>query len=477
MYKKLFFLCIVLFSPLHGIIHTNKTFLWTPSPHSYVPAKYASSHRLIKHGPTEQNAWGATCIVTPFYKTSTNDCNLGKYFGANYKNELKFGRLWSERDIDAALIDHTTSADTSLTGTMSLHPKHTSYGIYLSYHHDLYNVHDGLFLEVNLGFQQVENDLRMSTTVAKLIQYLEGTYCQNSVQSALTHAKIKGLQSQSGISDIELILGYNFVEKEDYEVNGSVKVIIPTGKKPLGEYLFEPVIGSGKHWGIGARLDGSLNISRGEEYAFECLFHAAYTYLLRDIETRTLGFIKGFDDTYTDKNDFPVVVPWGHYLLGGEHNKKGVFPLANVLTRDVSVLPGGSLQGHVSFAYHKNNTTFDFGYSFLAKEGEKISVRTWENDLYALAHPLYDTATDFNVALKKSSDQMTLGGPIQKCSLDTETPASPAFLNHAIHAAVGYTLTEWQNPMAMGLGFSAEWNQDNSVPVGYLLWAKFGVTF
>jgi hypothetical protein len=268
-------------------------------------------------------------------------------------------------------------------------------------------------------------------------------------------------------------------ESKEHQLSGAIKVILPTGNKPSAKYLFPPVVGNGRHWAIGALFNGSMNVTKGDDYSLEYLFHFDYAYAFRADEKRTLGYRKGFDVENDDRRDeTSAVMAWNYYVLAGEAGKQGTFPFANVLTQDVSVRPGGKLTGHTSFAYHRNNTTFDFGYSFYAQESERVRARCWEDDKYAPADPHYSTDVAFNVSdYGATPPAWSIGGPIQNAMIDPNTPATPGTIKHSIHAAISYTISEWDNPFMMGCGFSADWNQDNSTATGYTLWAKAAITF
>lgn len=473
-----------------AIDYTNKTFMALPSPHFYLPMKYTSWHRIIKQGTNKKDPWGATMQVVPFYRMSNNDVGLGIYFGTNYKQTIHVNRISPEADVKSDLIFHRAEPpDPVLKGTIKLAPKHTSFGIYFSYQQELNHINKGLFCEVNIPIQDVENDLRFGVLdevkepEGGLCDYFTGRLIQTAdpnQQEPLRYLKMCGPQSKSGIADIEFLIGYRFTEKTGCQLNGAVKAMIPTGNKPSPCYLFPPVVGNGKHWGLGLQTKGALNILKGDDYSFEWLFNIDYTYLFQADHQRTLGYRKGFDYLDTLRLDeTSAVMAWNYYLLAGEQGNHGVFPFANVLTREVSVHPGGRLQVHSSFAYHRNNTTIDFGYSFYAQEGEDISLRCWENDKYAPAHPEYPTDQPFSVLDFATQEPIgwSIGGPIQSFMLDVNTPATPAVLKHAVHGAISYTVTDWDNPFMMGCGFSVDWTQDNATATGYTLWAKAAITF
>jgi hypothetical protein len=420
---------------------------------------------------------------------------MGKYFGTNYKNVLQIDAFGPNTDVQNNLIIHrqNPAAEAAggnpiiLKGKLELKPEHTAYGVYLSYNQELGSINKGLFFQINLPVVHVKNDLHAKVTDETreiftgtpmgVLDFFSGNYTQTALtekQAALTHAKIGGVDSHTGLADIELMIGYRMADREEHQLSGSIKIILPTGNRPTGEFLYQAIVGNNRHWGLGGNLDASMNVIKGEYYSLECLLRLDYMYVFKSSEKRTLGFRNGQSrGGDPEREDTPVVQPWAHYMLGGEQGKLGVFPLANVLTRDVDITPGGKLQGHASFAYHKNNTTLDFGYSFYGQEGEKVTVKCWENDKYGPAEPTYNTTLAFDVT---NADRV-LGGPINKDELIVETPATPAVLKHSVHAAISYTLSEWKNPSFFGCGVSVDWTHDNSTPVGYTIWGKFGTTF
>jgi hypothetical protein len=157
-----------LFSSLAPVTYTNKTFMALPTPHHYLPMKYSCWHRILKQGSSGKTPWGAALHFAPFYRMSNNATGLGKYFGTNNKNVIKVGITSPDSDLRSDLIlrksGYSTVAEMTFRGTIKLSPKHTSYGLYFSYYQELNNITDGLFLQVNLPIQNVENDLRASFT-------------------------------------------------------------------------------------------------------------------------------------------------------------------------------------------------------------------------------------------------------------------------------------------------------------------------
>jgi len=473
------------FPTLTAATYSDKMFMSIPTPHYYTAMKQTSWHRMLKQGSGADIPWGGTVQLIPFYSASNKEGGMGKYFGTSNKNALKVDKAGENVEIQSNLIMHQYNDDPDLAGILKLNPKHTTYGAYISYNQELENIQKGLYFQVNFPLVHVENNLNpvvtnetkdnMTGTPQGILDFFSGSYTNSSdknKQSALSHAKIVSGNDKTGIADIELLIGYKLAEKADHMVCGEIKFIIPTGGRPTGEYLFPALVGNGKHWGVGSALSASMNITKSKSSSFECILSVDYKYLFKADQKRTIGYRNGLAATQTAE-DTAAYSPWGHYIIGGENGKKGLFPLANILTRDVSVYPGGKLHGHASFAYHRDNTTFDFGYAFFAQEGEKVNVKMWEDDKYAPAAPEFETVSTFDV----TNINHVIGGPINKTELDPNKAATPAIFKSSIYAAIAYTLSEWDNPFMLGCGVSADWTHDNSNPTGYVLWAKVGATF
>ena len=111
----------------------------------------------------------------------------------------------------------------------------------------------------------------------------------------------------------------------------------------------------------------------------------------------------------------------------------------------------------------------------------EIIVREQREGANLSAHPYYKTDEAFVASGEQTKNDFThhmgLGKYIQCEELDKTTASTPAIFRSAIHGAISYTLSEWQNPFMLGCGFAVNWMQDNTSPVGYTLWAKAGVTF
>jgi hypothetical protein len=195
--------------------------------------------------------------------------------------------------------------------------------------------------------------------------------------------------NKTALADLAVTLGYNFINDEDYHMGVGIRMLAPTGTRPNGRRLFEPIVGNGKHWELGADISGHAMLWRScdEESNLGFFVDANITHLFKAKQTRTAD-LKG--------------KPLSRYMLAEKLNAgtvttvggvsgaaattaastptvpSAVFanefsPLANITTRDVKVSVG--VQGDVAaqFTYTRCGFAWDLGYNFWGRSSEKVS--------------------------------------------------------------------------------------------------------
>lgn len=68
------------------------------------------------------------------------------------------------------------------------------------------------------------------------------------------------MQKQTRVADIIVRLGYDALAKERAYLKAYARVSAPAGNKPEGIVLFEPIVGNGGLWGLGAGFSGQLDV-------------------------------------------------------------------------------------------------------------------------------------------------------------------------------------------------------------------------
>lgn len=129
-------------------------------------------------------------------------------------------------------------------------------------------------------------------------QYVDGmkpTLNDNVVFEPLRMAQwetpVSNRFEKTGVSDIEAVLGWNFILNHDYRIGIGGVVRAPTGNRITGDRIFEPIIGNGGHWELGGMVTGSWNFWNNEETArgLSIWVEGYFTTLLSNTQCRTLN--------------------------------------------------------------------------------------------------------------------------------------------------------------------------------------------
>lgn len=454
--------------------------------------------------------------LTPFYQGSEKKDDLGKYFGiSECKNCIVIG---TENELTAKTADvagiyliHNTalSEDESVKGTIKFSPEQEIWGARLDYFQDIDHPCKGLFFKASMPLAYVENKMGMCVSNATNVEVGGKTFSLNdffagnvavtedmsvsNMQSPLCKAKIKcsGSESKFGVADLNLALGYKIHQSDSSHVFLSAQVIVPTGNRPNGEYLWEPVLGNGQHVGLGARLDTAVRLWSNKHAAVRFLFDIDYRYLFESSEFRTLGV----KDCECDLN-------LGHYYLAGKLGQENspLFPAANILTQRIKVKPGNQFDILANLSFKSSGFVLDVGYNFFYKDEENCWKKCcgsqdccgtscdsstscgtsccssgcgdccWQDGAYGIVRRGYTTDTELVAA--------DFVKTLNSCDLDVDAVKTPSQVTHKIYAGLGYDFDISKRfPALFGIGGSYEFASENSALECYSVWLKLGLSF
>ncbi len=186
--------------------------------------------------------------------------------------------------------------------------------------------------------------------------------------------------ANSHTSDLQASLGWNFVTNNAVYASIALRVVAPTGTRPHGEFLFEPVIGNGHHWELGARLltDWYCWQSLTHDHALSTHLDIAITHMFSAMQCRTFD-LKGIPlsrymlashmqklvNNLQVATDYGVVVPTGQF--------QGIFsPVANISTITTSVSIPVHLDAAWKLSYASGPVQCDIGYDLWYRSYEHI---------------------------------------------------------------------------------------------------------
>ncbi len=410
--------------------------------------------------PYTQAAQGERGITTTslvFGSKSTNTVGLGRRFGSSLKSDysdangaltVALSSLGLPNGLFDRQIDHTYSTGggaASMSGSLKLAPVQKRFGTTLGMDVDLGKIlsFNGWHFSVVLPVVNVVNNLGLTyptsiasankTPTGTIQQFFAGNYTQggHNSQQALMFGKLTTDDlSSCGIADMKVAVAYDIAREIDGAVQIRGGVIIPFGAHPTAEYLFEAIHGNGGHSGIFAGGRGDLLLWENKEkgMALWGMSDSEFTFLFNNREKRINGIF--------NKNT-GLTVPWGHAALGIRSTVSGTFPLANVLTQDMDVMPGAHFDTTFGLTFIYKDFFFNAGYNMFFCEKETLDIATqWPVDRYGVACYSYDAtpssgAVSANFTGTALSSSASAVGPVN-------LPNSSSLATHIAGAAVVY---------------------------------------
>jgi hypothetical protein len=530
---------LMIVSSVSAKVYTNKTFLAPRSNNMNLAMEYTTWHKQTSLVPDKN--FGGTIQAVGFYEESDNKHDLGKYFGVcNYNNGNSvddFIHVYPTNGIasypaqprhwSSDFFLHTynvTNVQKTLHDKIVWRPSREAYGVRLDYHQKLDKILKGLFFKVALPIVHVKTSMGWSSTGTSgcgggtgikqklqiaaltltgdeksLADYLTGNVAEatyaSSKQVALCKAKIHNSNSTTGIADIDVVLGYNFLYESTKHVNVNIGFTIPTGNDPDGIYLWEAIVGNHGHWALGFGLDSAFQLWQDGKSSLDFLLAFNYRYLFSATEKRTMGFKYPNTSGFQSLNLANKKAMYGHWLLAGKKTETQATPFANFLTRNMKVTPGSHFDGIVQLAFNYDNWTFDLGYNLFAKEQEDVRLKCnpcadacgtscsdvdgWTDDTYgiALVGEQAGTSVNWNTATPFTNAQAYGGSYINREHLDLDACTNPSVVTHKIYGGIGYAFYDWDYPLMLGIGGSWEFETDNDSLEQWALWFKLGLTF
>ncbi len=426
----------------------------------------------------DKEAFGGNLQSTFFMTGSVAEDALAKYFLVGGKTSITLPRdeaantIGSTADGDLAYLIHKINAAESTDTKLALAPEHKEIGALFSYHQDLKWLLKGLSLNLSVPLVNVQNSMNPKVTgaeAADLVKFLQGTRDEstgavgtaNAFKNLANAKMVSCTRSQTGVADVELMLGYKFFHNHIFNAAFNLGVTIPTGNVPDGEFAFDAVVGNNGHVGFGFGVDADAKLWKSEcrKHCLKLMFAANYRYLFENDETRTLGFKN------TNNGQYAMLIN-----LQQPPNAQPLIPAANVTTLRCDVTPGNQFDGMLALNFGCCNWAFDLGYNLYYRDAEKVCVSStgcgssspqFVDNQWAVATRNADMslANQVNTADVTAGNPMTVANsddfvlkPINNVDLDPVSAQTPSLLSHKVFGGVGYWTKGWEVPMLVGVG-------------------------
>ena len=251
---------------------------------------------------------------------------------------------------------------------------------------------------------------------------------------------------KTGFDDIEIKLGYNFVNcRENGYFGIYASALLPTAAKPTAEFLFEPLIGRG-HWGIGAGINFARNIYRSENTSLTFLTDFSYQYLFKGNELRSLDVKSGQLTRFMAaniRNNIPTAVP-----------------AINHTTLNLEVEPRGVI--NFWFASHLQYCRWhvEAGYNLWWRQSEKICFKKCQTNSFN------------NLGI---FDPEFI--PLTLNNLDLASTSHPQTLTNKIYLALSYDVQTCCRPINIGVAGSYEFSRNINSFEQWGVWVNLETSF
>jgi len=461
--------------------------------------------------------------VSVFGGKSTEKRKLATYFTPFCKTclHVKSGEFNGSEDIISQHFNVMTTGDDEFESIISLCPELSVFGIGLTYRQAINCLYDNdendpnkkhFWIEISAPITRVETNMCLKENILStkedpaVIDGLNQTFYANMKdafnQKAWNFGKINGDCgcSKWGLADITFKAGYDLLRKDCCFLDAYIGFLAPTGNRRCAQYVFEPMVGHAKHWGLiyGSSLRFDVWKDEDKDRILETVFDNHSQYLFKRTECRSFDL---------------KCKPWSRYMEVYENKNQALeaynisetnpqlndvylnlsSPGINVFTQPVCVSPQLSCSSNVALIYTSKKFRGEVGYNFYARQSECIEMPCWKNcaalkaargagytnrlrdinsNLEGTTAPYKPDAFDTTSAVAQYNESI-----IKLEDIDLESAAHPYFFSHTFYLSLGGKWDERDYPIFIDLGGSYEFGCENAILNRWTLWFKTGCSF
>jgi hypothetical protein len=446
--------------------------------------------------------------ITPEYSQTFNDKQLGEWFFFNKTNTMRFAGLDNNNQPIGDVFARNFFLNDQFDGSVTANPRVRNFIADINFFLGLDEWVRGLYCRIDIPINWTSWDMRLTetkTTVGSTIaaDKLGNTAADASPRTSIKQAwrgkdldantfpdlkqemrfaRIDGKQTKAGVADITFVLGYDAFCNECYHLGLNFQVIAPTGTRPDAEFVFEPIIGNGRHVEVGAGLSGHYELwNNGCDQSFGIFVEGSVFHMFRAKQKRTFDLKEnGIGSRYLLFKKFDSNGNYANEIVFGP----------NVLTRNVKVSNDAHGEVVVMFDYQNAGFTFDAGYNLWGRTGEKLSItEEIPANTYGIQGNTNTTAatidntqskTDIKGNFAPGNQDGTDGDNIfiSTSDLNIESAKHPAAVSHKVFGHLAYTWENCDYLPFLGLGGEVEFSGKNNRAFDqWGVWIKGGFTF
>lgn len=288
---------------------------------------------------------------------------------------------------------------------------------------------------------------------------------------------------KEGFADLELKCGYQARADERVRLYGYAGFIFPTGNKPSSTFVFEPIIGNNKHYGVLYGSHVGLAAWCCGEHVLSLAIDLQARYLFSNHQIRSFDLKDKEFSRYIESYRNPEQAQQAFVEKDPNSGTSGI----NIYTKRVKVIPGLSLSFLSAFLYNYKCLEVEAGSYFFARQAENIEInwngladiknvtgkgetnraRTMSEDFPGSAIPFQGSTHDKRV---------TGYQPLVGRNIDSASPATPAVLYYTAYLSIGCYVLDGDYPTLIGIGASYQAPATRGLSQ-WMSWGKVAVQF
>jgi len=172
------------------------------------------------------------------------------------------------------------------------------------------------------------------------------------------------------LADIDLILGHSFIQSDFSHFAIYAQAVIPTGTRPRAKFIFEPIVGNGRHFELGGGISGHITFAtdyyiNGSSAGW--WFEGNVTHLFKTDQIRSFDFKNnGRLSRYTLLKEYDIADNYTGRMINA----------INFATRNCEVTVNFQADLATKFVFNCNFWMIDVGYNFYIRDAEKVCIKT-----------------------------------------------------------------------------------------------------
>ncbi len=171
---------------------------------------------------------------------------------------------------------------------------------------------------------------------------------------------------KTAVPQFDFVVGYNWHADEASHASVYLIAIAPAGNVPRSEFIFEPIVGSGRLWELGPGISGHVDLMRCGLHILSLSGNGYLSHQFKKFQRRSFDLIEHG--------------PLSRYMLLKEFDSEGTYTgsLINAVdftTRAVRVGGSAKLDAALKLTYYYDRWGLDLGYNIYARSKEKIRLQ------------------------------------------------------------------------------------------------------